>query len=88
MFGFSFNKLLFTVLLIVAVWRGFRFFEKLRIQRQASQAAAPKQRAKAEARPRAKGEVDLAACPKCGTFGPRGSDCVNCPQAYHGGRAT
>jgi len=85
MFGLSINKILFTVLLIVAVWRGFKLLEQFRAQRIERQDAEPKPRPKPEPPPRARAEVELAACPDCGTFGPRGSACSNCQRSRHGG---
>lgn len=69
MFSLSFSKLLLTVLVIVAVWRGFRLFQ----QWQARIAAANEPPL---GRPRAAAKAtDLVECPRCGLFVPNGTVC-------------
>ncbi len=71
MFGLSFGKILFTLLVIAAVWRGFRWVQDLQ-QRRAERAL--------RRRPQARRTVslELEPCPGCGTYLPRGSSCHSC----------
>ncbi|NBB70951.1 MAG: hypothetical protein GVY33_11615 [Alphaproteobacteria bacterium] len=61
--GLSFTQILFTVVVVVAVWRVVTFFERRR------------------ARPPVRGgrrAVDVAKCPRCGTYVPTGEPCPHC----------
>lgn len=73
MFGLSINKIIFTVLIIVAVWRAWKLWGPL-LQRVIGDPkpppAQPKRPAARDAR-----AVDLVACPHCGTFVPRSTAC-------------
>lgn len=60
MFGMSFWKIVLLVAVVVAVWCGFRWFE--RAQKEKSRIAAR------PARNREPGTQDLVACGVCGTF--------------------
>lgn len=67
MFGISFWKILLLVVTIVAVWRGFRWFERMQ---------AEKQRVAARTPPRDNPPVsahDTVACRVCGTYVVSGS---------------
>lgn len=78
MFGLSLSKILFTVLLIVAVWRAYKMVGPLlaRLQQaNAPEPARPKPPPAGAPGPRAKAAVDLVECPKCGTFVPAGTWC-------------
>ena len=60
MFGVSFWKIVLLVAVVVAVWSGFRWFER-----------AQKEKARIAARParsREPGTQDLVACRVCGAF--------------------
>ena len=87
MFGISINKIIFTVVLIVAVWRGFRFLEKLKDQRASRplEKTDQAQRARPEPQEKPSADVDLAACPNCGTYGRSGLYCSNCKHTRYGG---
>ena len=80
MFGLTLTKLLFTILVIVAVWRGVALIGKLQ---RARQARAVGRRSAGSDRPA--GTIELVECPRCGSyFDPReGCRCV----APAGGRA-
>ncbi|MEK0084821.1 hypothetical protein [Benzoatithermus flavus] len=69
----SFSKILLTILVIVAVWRGLRLYHQLQSRlantgNRATPAAKPAGRAAAQA-------TDLVECPRCGTFVPNGTFC-------------
>jgi len=76
-FGLSLGKILFTLLVIVAVWKGFRLLGRLQAQR--AQAAARSRQApsrRAGSPPSAEGRaLELAPCPLCGTYVPVGTRC-------------
>jgi hypothetical protein len=62
--GLSFTQILFTIVVAVAVWRVVGFFErKRRVERSRRD------------QPRA---VDVAKCPRCGTYVPTGEPCPHC----------
>ena len=83
-FGFSLTKLIFTVLVIVVIWKGFKFFGRLQdikirtrktenLKRQAAQAAAQAgnmAQAKAAKGPDKASDrtEDMIKCPLCATF--------------------
>ncbi|GBD42271.1 hypothetical protein HRbin39_01660 [bacterium HR39] len=81
MFGLSLTKLLFTVLVIVAVWKGFRMLGRLQEQRaeRARREAARRAPASAARRtpppPAPDGTLELEPCPLCGTYVPSGTRC-------------
>ena len=82
MLGLSLTKILFTILVIVAVWRAFARVGRLQAQRQAlRQGEGARPGAKAASRPRASERpppapvVDLVECPSCGSYVPRGERC-------------
>jgi ribosomal protein L32 len=64
--GPSFTQILLVVVVAVVVWRVVGFFErKRRLQRSVRDD------------PRA---VDVAKCPRCGTYVPTGGPCPHCGQ--------
>ncbi len=80
MFGLSLTKILFTVLVIVAVWKGFRLLGRLQERRaERARRPAPARRAAAAARrpapPPPDETLELEPCPLCGTYVPRGTRC-------------
>lgn len=78
MFGLSLTKILFTVLVIVAIWRAFAYIGRLQAMRQRSLGStrtdgeAPSRR-RATRSPTA--TIDLVPCPSCGAYVPRGETC-------------
>jgi hypothetical protein len=73
MFGLSLSKLLFTALLIVAVWKGWRLMTAIR-----DKISDPADYAKAPRKPRAaapKEAETLYECPHCHTYVPNGTIC-------------
>lgn len=73
MFGLSLSKVLFTIVVVVAVWRAWKLWGPL-VQRLTGGPDAARRTApppgKAQAPP-----VDLIACPHCGTYVPRTLAC-------------
>ena len=63
-------KLLLTVLVIVIIWRAKRLWDET--QRRLAQAEAERKR-----QARTPAPMDLAACPICGTYVPRGVTCAS-----------
>ena len=77
MFGFSLGKLLFTILIIVAVWKGFAFVSRLARERDA-RPARPRRRRGTN---RQGATIELIECPRCGSyFDPdQGCSCARRP---------
>ena len=70
MFGLSLSKILFTILIVVAIWKGFTLVNRLASERKAAlkrQGGAARRAAKG---PRAQrpGTVELRPCPRCGAY--------------------
>jgi hypothetical protein len=68
--GLSLSKILFTILIIVAIWKGFTLVNRLASERKASlkrRAGAARRAAKG---PRAErsSTVELRPCPRCGAY--------------------
>jgi hypothetical protein len=79
--GLSLTKILFTVLVIVAVWRAFALLNRLQErQRQAVEAArrgGRRDEPSRGGRPSSSrsGVVEMVQCPACGAYVPRGQPC-------------
>lgn len=75
MLGISLSKLLVLVLLVAAVWYGFRWVgrrgARARLRRDAAASAA-------KPAPGQPGQEDLTACPACGTYTAPGL--AQCPE--------
>jgi len=69
-FGLTLTKLLFTILVIVLVWRAFAMIGKLQRTRQAR---AVGQRSAGSSRPA--GTIELVECPRCGAYFDPGEGC-------------
>jgi hypothetical protein len=69
MFTLSFSKILLTVLVIVAVWRGWRLYQQVQ-SRLAAANQPPRQRPAGRSQ-----ATELVECPRCGTFVPNGTIC-------------
>ena len=64
MFGFSIVKVLFTVLVIVAVWQGFKWVKR----RESLVNVRPQEPLDRKSKP-ASGDVkDMKQCPECGAY--------------------
>jgi hypothetical protein len=66
--GLTLSKILITILIIVAIWKGFAMVSRLASERQAAvkrRAARDAVRPADRAGPRA---VELRPCPRCGAY--------------------
>ena len=73
MLGLSLSKIIFTVLLIVAVWKGWRLMTAIRDK--ISDPADYLQSAKRKKAPAPKEAETLYECPHCHTYVPNGTIC-------------
>ena len=74
MLGLSLSKILFTVMLVVAVWKGWRLLSVIRdkISDPPAEQVQRSPRRAARARPQAE---TLYECPHCHTYVPNGTIC-------------
>lgn len=80
MFGLSLTELIFTVVLIVAVWRGFKYYERTKASKPRPRAgAARRERMAGDAESGPPATVELVRCPACGTYHARAERC-SCKQ--------
>ena len=70
MFGFSLPKLIFTVLVVVVVFYGFKAISQLQERREKQVADRASARGTDAAAKRSAGVEDMVACATCGTFVP------------------
>ncbi len=70
MFGFSLPKLVFTVLVVVVVFYGFKAISQLQERREKQVADRASARGTDAAAKRSAGVEDMVACATCGTFVP------------------
>lgn len=86
MLGLSLTKILFTILVIAAVWKGFALVGR----RAAAKRASVADKAERSRQRRAQGPkgqtVELVPCPGCGAYVDARLGCERCGQ--HGGRPT
>ena len=75
MFALSFSKILLTVLVILAAWRGWRLYQQV----QGRMAAAARQQAPSHPGPQPRA-TDLVECARCGLFVPNGTTCRSVEQ--------
>ncbi len=79
MFGLSLTKILFTLLVIVAVWKGFRLLGRLQARARQTPARQPGRSATRRREPqeaaRSGQALELEPCPLCGTYVPVGTRC-------------
>jgi uncharacterized protein len=69
MFGFSLSKLIFTAIIVAAVWYGFKYVNRLSEERRdkIDQQNKPLKSARKK-KPRGEDAEDMVACTVCGTF--------------------
>ncbi len=85
MFGLSPNKILFTALIIAAVWYGFKWLNRLQAdqKKKTKHAARNDRTSAAETRSKDVDFEELVACPTCGDYviADKKSGCgkENCP---------
>jgi hypothetical protein len=68
--GLSLSKILLTILIIVAIWKGFTLVNRLAAERKAAlrRQASAARRAAGPAHAQRPGSVELRACPRCGAY--------------------
>ena len=65
MFGLSLSKLLFTIFVVIAIWKGFAYVGRLAQERQRADAL----RRRPTGRPQTSNRtIDLVECPRCGAY--------------------
>jgi hypothetical protein len=78
MFGMSLGKLVFTILIVIAIWKAFAYVGRLAHERQQANAV---HRRPASAPKTAPGRtIDLVECPRCGAYVDPREGC-HCGQA-------
>ena len=65
MFGLSLSKILLTILIAVAVWKGFALIGRLAREREVR---AVRNRSAARAKGRGAGTIELIECSRCGAY--------------------
>jgi hypothetical protein len=68
--GLSLSKILFTIMIVIAVWKGFTLFNRLANERQAAARRGPGATRSARSRqpePQ-QGAIELRECPRCGAY--------------------
>ena len=69
MFGFSFAKLIFTVLIVMAIWYGFKWIGRIQELRDANARNQLRRGEKPEkSSPPANNAEDMIKCPACESF--------------------
>jgi hypothetical protein len=66
--GLSLSKILFTILIIVAIWKGFMLLNRLANQRRASVKKGAAKPAQRDAAAQPAGTIELRECPRCGAY--------------------
>ena len=64
-FGLSLTKILFTVLIAIAVWKGFMMIGRLARERQVH---AVRDKGKGRGRATGTGTIELVECARCGAY--------------------
>ena len=77
MFGFSITKVIFTIVVVFAVWQAFKYFSRLQDQCEKRQRMDTKKDTSPQP-----GVEDMSECPVCKSYVARGSKSCgqeNCP---------
>lgn len=78
MLGLSLSKILFTIFLVIAVWRGFKLFEKFRGTLSDDESVVGRAASRMKKRRSASSRTtttEMVRCSNCGTFLPQGDRC-------------
>ena len=70
MFGFSIMKILFTIVVVVVVWQGFKWLKR----REAMAEARAQANLNPESMQPRDGVEEMVLCPDCGAYIAKGSD--------------
>jgi hypothetical protein len=73
--GLSLTKILFTLLIIVVVWKGFGLVNQLARERQGELGRRSGQQPARPSGWRRQRTVDLVPCPRCGAYVDPGKGC-------------
>lgn len=76
MFGFSLFKILFTIAIVIVVWNGFKYFNRVQEQRGAKTRVKTKKTGSntgPSASPAQDGIEDMVQCKACGAYVTRGA---------------
>jgi hypothetical protein len=65
-FGLSLSKILFTIFVVIAVWKGFALIGRLARERQQPEALRRRPTSRPTAAPR--GTIELVECQRCGAY--------------------
>ena len=71
-FGLSLTKILFTILIAVAVWKGFMMIGRLAREREAR---AVRHKGGGRSRAASTGTIELIECTRCGAYFDPGQGC-------------
>jgi hypothetical protein len=66
MFGLSLGKLVFTILIVIAVWKAFAYVGRLAHEHRQANAVHRRPASAPKAAPRR--TIDLVECPRCGAY--------------------
>jgi hypothetical protein len=68
--GLSLSKILFTIMIVIAVWKGFALINRLAGERQATVKRRRADTPRADTRRAApeQGTIELRECPRCGAY--------------------
>lgn len=82
MLGLSLSKIIFTALLILAVWKGWRLMLAIRdkISDPADYTPGLKRERRTASKPVGRGAETLYECPHCHTYVPNGTICRSSEQ--------
>jgi hypothetical protein len=72
-FGLTLTKILFTILVVIAVWKGFALVGRLARDRR--QTEALRRRPGNRAAAASKRTIELVECPRCGAYVDPGEGC-------------
>jgi hypothetical protein len=65
-FGLSISKILFTIFVVIAVWKGFAMVGRLARERQQADVLRRRPANRPSAAPRP--TIELVECPRCGAY--------------------
>lgn len=64
----SFQSLIFTIVAIIAIWKGFSLLQRFSDQKQGSSAPAKQAGQSAKPEPPAQKSIELVPCTRCGAY--------------------
>lgn len=92
MLGLSLSKILFTALVVLAVWKGFALLGRHAAEKRANVADSAERhrqrRAKGPDEGGKRATVELVPCPGCGAYIDARVGCARCAERERGSRPT